>query len=799
MEPARAYDTMSNPLVAPRIPLTLEQEKLASVPQAYFTEHELGLLGRNSEGKAKKRGIKLEDAHSYLGELDMDLHASFYLLDGECLDPALAQNLQTHGKALACAQLGNVAPRRRTHQAMLVSSKVWSKFVPWRGVTRESVESRCKSVVLCQGGTQNTLGRLKTYYPKKGGKFVPVSKSEAREALVRCGIMVPDVSPMSFVSEDGPVMVSVNPDAENGYPYGSKWSNELTHTPILEKACEIRNAIQRAYDEDPVNGVWRWLRAMEASPETLRFVCVKGKCKADPYKKEKVVNRQMRFYNVFPRQVLLNLMRVTQVVDLTAKHATGADTRMKSAIGMTLVRGGAAELVDALEKSVQDDGVGYLHVGDDSWVVIEHEGEYILFSVDCSSFDLTQRGEVTKEVHVVLRDEMSRIHAPSAQLWYAYARERCVTVVNAQTYRWKHGGPSGFPLQSKVNDMLMDVYLRRVIGVLVEQLRSPSPDFSKEVIDSALQRVGSQMGLVARLEDYVRVKAGSLVEALEQVSFLFIGFHFYAEDGKVYVVADFARQLPQLAYPNSFWVDKGKILGMEAVRLAGIYISQGRPPREWQPMFDVWKSAVAELLRRAIASGTDALEWLPESAFVGVSGDDIKSMKGLLNAVERPTDVLWGYEGELEADSYLLGREVQVTGDVKQITRGIVPMKPPTHPVTLRNHGRPPPSVRWTPARPSRRGYQTTFDKVVGFLRQAGEVDYDVASTLSYVTEEISDVFESDGEGSIMDPDYYGYQDFTLRDGTVRRLWGRAADAYEEYGEEYDNLETGSMYSNPYD
>ncbi|QKI28957.1 hypothetical protein 1 [Lactuca sativa narna-like virus] len=767
------------------------QSELAVVPQAYFTDEERRKLGRNEEGKLKKRGISIEDAQKILGQLDMAPHHSFYLLERECMDPSLQKVLVDKGKVLATAQMGSVSARLRSGFAMGVCAKIWQEFVPWGTISREDVVKRCESIMGAQGGTQNTLFRLRDYYPHKArpSGLRPVKLGEAREALIRSGINVPEeMRPLAFDPNDGDIMVSVNPDAENGYPYMGKWSDEQTHTPILVKAKEIQNSIERAYKEDPKDGVWRWLRQMEASPEDLRFVCVKGKCKADPYKKEKLVNRQMRFYNVFPRQVLLNIMRVTQVVDLCSQHATSENPRVKTAIGATLVRGGAERLVDALERSVVEDGAGYLHVGDDTWFVLEHNGEYHLFCVDCSSFDLTQRGEVTQAVHEVLRDEMMKIHPPSAQLWYAYARERCVTVVNSQVYRWKHGGPSGFPLQSKVNDMLMDVYCRRVIGNLADAL-GRGWKVEESQVERALKEEGEALGFTVRLEEYACVKASSLREALEKRPFKFIGFYFYTEDDRVYAVGDFPRQFAQMPYPNSFWVDKTKLLTMEAVRMAGIYISQGRPPMIWRPMFRRWQSAVEELLKRAIKEAReDSLSWLPDNAFVGVSGDDVASMKGLLNAVCRPWDVLWGFEGELEADTYLVGKEVQVGEDLQRVTRGIVPMKPPTHPLTMRNHGRPPPTVRWTPAKAPRQ-YKTVYEQIKGFRRQAGEMDYDERTEMSYDTLDTFERSEYDDD-VYMDPDYYGFKDFTMRDGTVKRLWGRKAEAYEEYLDDHLSMDS---------
>jgi len=675
-----------------------------------------------------KRGVSIEEVAKKLVTRDMDPHYSFYLGE-ECLDPAKQSELALKGKVLATAQMGRAEVRRRTAYAMNVAYALYGGICDWRGITRRSIEDRCKMMIYAQGGTACTLERLVQYYPAKVKAPVRrVTKEEAMEAIHRCGLLMPaGTKPFSFSGEEGLEPVSINPEADNGFPYGSKWNNELTHGPILSKAQDIRVALDRAYQSGGRSAVVKWLRDMESSPETLKYVALKGKCKADPYKVGKVVDNMMRFYNAFPRQVILNLMRVTQPMDRAARHINKDDIRYKSAIGVTLVRGGADDLVAALDRSLAEDGVAYTHTGDDTLVAVEYGEGVLMFSVDCSSFDLTQRAEVTEEVHNAIYEQLRKIDGPAASLWYAYARERVVVTVNAQTYRWKHGGPSGFPLQSKVNDCLMDVYIQRLLARLVvdlEQGRTEMP--SRETLDAHLKAIGREMGLVARLEDYLAVPhVSSVREALKVHTFLYIGYHFYVEeeDGedRVYVIADIARQLGQLQYPNSFWVEKEKLLGMEAVRLAGILISLGRPPACWRAAFDAAREKVGKYLGIAMRKvGPDnPLDFLPENAFVGVSGDDVKSLQGLLNALNRDPDVLWGHEKEILKESTLTIFVPATVAVSAALGRGsaLEPIKPPTHPATMKNLGRPPPTVRWGP--PKQRRYKTTTMRIAGLKRQA--------------------------------------------------------------------------------
>jgi hypothetical protein len=789
---------MSNPLVAPTLPLTAERSELSRVPQAYFTPEEASQLGKDPATGKKVRGgsISIERVNEQLESLDLDKHYSFYL-GPENLDGQNQARLAKEGRVLAHAQMGSVSVRHRTQQSMLVAGALYSSMNDWGDVTKEAVRSRAEDVVYVQAGTASTLGRLNKYYPKKGSKIAqPITHAEVAVSLKRCGLTCPEeLRGQPYVFEGDGKMISVNPDAENGYPVGGKWSDELTHKPIFDLASQMRKSIVEAFErgkgtvKGSLHAVVAWKRTMEDAPETLKLVALKGKCKADPYKKAKVLNGELRFYNVFPRQVLMNIMMVTQVVDdysLTAGARDGGEL-VRTAIGATLTRGGADKLVEVMDDQLKRDGYAYLHVGDDSFVALTVGDKVALFSIDCSSFDLTQHAELTHAVHLGIYEQLRKIDGPAAALWYAYARERCCVVVNSQVYRMRHAGPSGFPLQSKINDLIMDVYLRRLARSLAASLRTNSTLFHSEVelrklLDSAMQVVGGAMGLVARLEDFVMVDAESIREALGKKSFLFIGYRFYQEDGRVYVFADLVRQLGQMQYPNSFWVERERLNAMEAVRLAGILISMGRPPQELRAAYDAARKSAATVLGKAIKEGKEELRWLPENAFVGVSGEDVKSLSGLMAALNRDPNELWGFEGELQADSYLVGKGVTINGPVEGVKRGIILLPKPTHPITDRNHGRPPPVARWGPPKPPR--YQTTYEKVRGFERAAGyEVDQG-----------------SESGSEFMDPDYYGFEYRTLKSGRVVQLWGSAVDRFDEmeddwYSDEGDNdSQASSLY-----
>jgi hypothetical protein len=103
--------------------------------------------------------------------------------------------------------------------------------------------------------------------------------------------------------------------------------------------------------------------------------------------------------------------------------------------------------VDALQVQLDAHGCGFVHVGDDSLVVVKVGDQMVSFALDCSSFDLTQHGDCTKEVHDALRGVLEQVDAVAANIWHALARERVAVIVGGAAVRMKHAGPSGMPLQ----------------------------------------------------------------------------------------------------------------------------------------------------------------------------------------------------------------------------------------------------------------------------------------------------------------------------------------------------------------
>lgn len=707
---------MSNPLRAPTTFLPADKD---TFPDSFFTkEDHPGLMEIESIGK------DLNQWRPKLADLDMEPSRTI-VIPKECT--VLTEVHQTAKKVYATAQAQKLTLRVRSKHAHLVCSRVFRKLPDdskrYLFLRKKTVGDRAQMTVSAAGGTIYSMGRMIKYYPKRNETVrSPVTRSEAAEAAERCGLslnhlMADQIAPYPLVYTEGVENLKVNTKSDNGYPVGGKMTDELAASKVFGLAKTIRQqAVAQAKAHGP-RSLYDWVREQEE--RTPEFWVLKGKTKGDYYKKAKVGAGECRFYNAFGRQVVLNMQVATQVLERQSRNILDNPRRYHSGIGISLHRGGAAELVAALDAQLADSDTAYVHVGDDSWVAIKKSGHIIMFALDCSSFDLTQHGACTKEVHGVIRDEMERVDAVAANLWHAVARERLVVLVGGAVVRMKHAGPSGMPLQSKVNDVLMDVMINRTLKKGTDATWTDA-----EKLDELLQEVGEGMGFKVRLESHTVCKGETLKECLEDNPFLFVGYYFYTEDNKVKVVADLPRSMAQMPYPSQAWVKKEHELEvLEAMRLGSIYMSQGIYPKEGQAAQEAFRLTVEEMLESLVNNGKDTVD---ESLLFAVSGDvhgptPIPSLSGLLAAVRKPLEDLWDEGPEMEEthSEFLNGswaadveREERERGADRPVdlTHGVKPLpirhKPiPTHPATWDNWGRPPPTAVWGPDKPPKQRF----------------------------------------------------------------------------------------------
>lgn len=730
---------MSNPAVAPRAPLSEVHRTLSEIPQSYFLPDLEGTFNKN---KGQKDPAVLHAEMNANGELDMELAPSVNIPLRHTLNRALF-NAAPH-KQNGRANTGTATLRKRSHQGLMVVKAFHSKLpvVASRRADyalKPLVEARIRNVVAADGGTRNTIGRIAKAYPKKGSSVeFPPTISEVKKAIASSGLDLSAIPKellrpldLSAVGQEH-AEITINTKADSGFPVDVKITEPGALEKIMGLAKGLRAECEREYKKDPENGVWKYIRNLEDTAPYM--VALKGKCKADCYKTEKIEAFQMRFYNALGRQVILNMQVSTQVMESVSRNILDG-SEYHSAQGVSLVRGGANDLVMGMDTQLMNEGVSYVHVGDDSWVAMLVEDGIVLFSLDCSNFDLTQHSEATARIHSALRTELERIDPVSGQVWYAFARERLVVTHGWATYKWKHAGPSGMAIQSKVNDVLMDVVLQRVT-----RLRSVAKD--RESLNQALQEIGRGMHLDIRLEDYEFVPGRQTIsDALRDVSFLFIGYRFYNENGDVMVFCDLPRSLSQMAFPGLKWVDDKRELAVtEAIRLGSTMMNMGLPPSELLPAYKQARDEVYSLIKRVIKENGDIndekLKWAVQAS--PYSGGVIPSLSGTLRALEK-VEELWSPGVELASTSEMVDaltlpraflswaeevEEVELerkkehfvrplarTVDPKlaRIKRTLIQRRPkPTHPATLKNLGREPPTAVWGPDKQPRVSTEAT-------------------------------------------------------------------------------------------
>lgn len=757
---------MSNPARPPK-EFTARQLSLSVAPDAYLPE---------GFQKLAKSYQAIEAAQRLLAKLDMEVAPAIVIPKEMTMDKGLQAKA---GIPLATAKKGVPVARIRTDTAKTLVNRVFGKLPDSGLFSREAVGAAMKGKVLVDAGTEGALGRLALAYPQAGGRRParPVTRAEAAQAKVRCGLdfaAMPEAAMRRFplLSTDLEAGVTVNPSSDNGFPVLAKWNTPGAAELCMRLAVSVRAELEKSPD------VGAWLRAKEIEQPWL--VAVRGKAKADYYAQEKVTEARMRFYNAFPRQMMLIMQQATQVLEKNALHIGVAPVH--SGIGLTMVRKGADTLVKALQAQLDRSERAYVHVGDDSWVVVRRDGKIYMFALDASNFDLTQHGDVTMAVHEELRGELRRVDKVSAELWFQYARERLVVVTGTQVRRMKHAGPSGMPLQSKVNDMLMDVMVTRALddleyGVLTE-----------DRIAAAVEKAGSDMGFVVRLEQFWEGEAESLVDALEQVPFLFIGYYFHVRNGTVRCCADIPRTMAQLPYPALKWVELKKTLMVtEAVRLGSICLNLGMPTAALEPAFAEFRAAAIELLEKTLEvhgdqAGEDMKWALQDNPFVNSEDEpafDVPSLQGLLKAVRKDPALLWltrpvellPESQEMVASSVLVpvtwADQVEEEEETEAQAAGGTAVRPteikvrgirlpsgvrPTHPPTMMNDGRPPPTAVWLPDRPKARQVDPTLSAGKKARRKDGILRREYHDALFGAFAVVSDdEYGSDGQGE----DYY--------------------------------------------
>jgi len=543
--------------------------------------------------------------------------------------------------------------------------------------SKEQAKANIESKVYASGGIECSYNRILKYMRPRDARVtlsVPTHE-EVSMALDACGFgreVLANAKPRSLDFEAENV-VRVNAHSSNGFPVRGTLADDEALMQVMRLTQMIQTEL-RQKRIDPVNGrailfdtVEQWYNiTMETRPW---LVIAEGKVKSDYYSLEKVQQGMLRFYNVIPRQAMLIMQQATQSAEDVALNCLSPRTSssfIHTAKGITFTGGGADSMISVMDIELRTEGMAWEHAGDDTFAAISDGRTTALFSIDATSFDLTQHAEVMLPIIDEMTDRMRHINADAAELWGVYQKRRIVAMGKGLVVEMTHGGPSGSPLQSVKNDVLMEIVMMR----LKSKVMSQSP-YEKGIepptatrLDEMIQEVGKELDLQLRLEDYAvsyrsaasrRAADGfhGIREVLADRPFLFLGYYLYGHpwiNYKIYPYIDIKRSLAQRSFKGLKWHKTSQALQVsEALRLGSMMMGCGVPPPALLPAHEAQRSHAVGLLKGAFQLfGEVSTEMLRWSVGESVYGPEVEpSLSGLIAAFESKRDrTLWDFPSE---------------------------------------------------------------------------------------------------------------------------------------------------------
>jgi len=464
----------------------------------------------------------------------------------------------------------------------------------------------------------NGMGRLEKYYPSKkspeGLRLVTVMQSN--DCIRKIGFLVEDgLTPKLRVDE-----LQINKHASNGFPVGSRWSNEDTHELVraARLAClqfiqDVSMGLPKDFTLDNFHSMF--VRKVEervgegqyAAYQNLPLFVSTLAAKPEVTKVKKLQQNAVRTYFQVPAQMKLLIGVAAQALGSKKRHCV-EDPMSHNTQGLPYQGGGGQKLVISMEHKLgqQTGKVRFTYVcnGDDTWITVyvdtQSGGKWkrhvILLGLDVSAMDWSQRSDFSdnniKQIAMLLR----KIDEPAGLLWYTTMKSRLVAAWKTGVFRMSEGCPSGLWGVSEVNGMNTIENCRRLGEKMAAAGVGAWLDVS--VVEAKIREIGIESGLEIRIESFAIIEASSLTEALKVSPFLYCGQYFhYSEDLKMVVCAnDFNRGLSSLPWSKTEKTFLGKMAGetdatrevrvrdqqnefkvKEALRLASMYMCLGIP------------------------------------------------------------------------------------------------------------------------------------------------------------------------------------------------------------------------------
>jgi len=611
---------MSNPLAPPSQPTQRTLQFREVIGDA--------VVAPSDEQKRLTRDLNnLDKAQALLKPLGFANHPPFVIQKARTMDRRILRAAEPK-RAMAANTGFNVKARSAYACELVLGFTLRVRQAEAAGLSGEfacaaKIKEEGMSVVMASGNPEHCYGRLiknlRVGSAAERGVLRPLTEAAALRAMDSCGQAFPTpdylagrrvAQPLVESVEEGVPVCSMNPVANTGFPLlvSHDYVDPETGESALARLSLLMGAIHaelKELDMRCVGSMDEWLTRVGAwlnvqLDQRPYLYAVQGKCKTDFYSAKKVENNEMRFYNVLPGQVVGLMKPATQAYQQACLNVFD-DPSLTSFQGCSFAHGGAERVVDALQHQLEHRGFGFVTNGDDSWIAARWKRGVMMFALDCTSFDLTQCPEVTRALRYQMYVRLYHADRIAAALWYWYTEKRLTVLAHTLVYMITKGGPSGIPLQSKVNDGFMTAFIFELFEEFEKAATRNAAPYrlipeTEDELNEVIQQVGAGLGLKVKLESFsLGEGAMSVREAVRRTPFKFCGYHVHVarlvdheetERECAVVAFDLPRMMSRIRTSGVKWLQDKEFFVAERLRVAAMVLQMGVPPMELAGAFD---------------------------------------------------------------------------------------------------------------------------------------------------------------------------------------------------------------------
>lgn len=275
--------------------------------------------------------------------------------------------------------------------------------------------------------------------------------------------------------------------------------------------------------------------------------------------------------------------------------------------GYTFAHGGQDNLMHYIDGLIKaSGGITFIHNGDDNLIIVRTKFGLSVFAGDLKTFDWTQTMEIKKPVIDQIAFTNASVDPSGVALWVESMTEMLTQFHGKENATLRDPNPSGKNFFAEVGDTCTDILLNRTCNKLraanVERMENPCQLISDTFVEEC-----TRMGYRAKVESVGFVPgAYRMHEYLQVETVTYLGYTHYTPPmqsdqkfltSRCYI--DIFRQHSSMLYSSSaFEVDHKLYRLNEAVRLGGMLLQAGTPPRHLEAHYDRMKEVVLNMLDR---------------------------------------------------------------------------------------------------------------------------------------------------------------------------------------------------------